>query len=246
MSDRRAPQEDVCGCRAVGSRSQSPPRTAKRLRKRQRGGFDRSQPSSEQHRPTGEQEFPFCSPVNLPTPTVEAQGPTKGSGCPPGSTSQEPSRQGHIHCFHLPARSPCWGGMRAVLGLSCSSHHCSSLGAPGHAAPRGAASPLCRAGSQMCESVAQGNSQPRACGRNAEIWVSPRHHREGSGQREQPRWLPTGPGERDGGTEAGPCCPSSGLGTADAASLPILQTLQGPFGASMMQPQRCQHHSRVI
>lgn len=215
---------DVCGCRAGGSRSRSRPSTAKSLRKRQRGGFGCSKPSSEQHRPTGEQEFSFCSPVNLPTPTVEAQGPTKGAGSPPATTSQEPSRQGDIHCracFYLPARRASWGGMRAVLGLLCTSHHCSTLGCSGDAAPRcpmGMQPPRFasslkrqrgewqhRGGSEMCEraSVAQGNSQPRPCGQNAGIWVSPRHRSEGSGQREQPRWLPTATAEWEGGTDDG-------------------------------------------
>lgn len=170
---------------------------------------------------------------------MEAQGPTKGTGSPPATTSQEPSRQGDIHCracFHLPARRPSWGRMRAVPGLSCTSHHCSTLGAPWGCSPwvllGDAASPLWQliqtaqrgqwqhgGGSQMCEcaSVAQGNSQHRPCGQNAGIWVSPRHRSEGSGQREQPRWLPTATGEWDGGTEDGqcqhrPCCPTSGLG----------------------------------
>lgn len=73
-------------------------------------------------------------------------------------------------------------------------------------------------GSQMCEwaSVAQGKSQHRPCGQNPGIWVSPRHHSEGSGQGKQPGWLPTAPGEWDGGTEDGqcqhrPCCPAPGL-----------------------------------
>lgn len=60
-------------------------------------------------------------------------------------------------------------------------------------------------GSQMCEwaSVAQGKSQHRPCGQNPGIWVSPRHRSEGSGQGKQPGWLPTAPGEWDGGTEDG-------------------------------------------
>lgn len=93
----------------------------------------------------------------------------------------------------------------------------------------------------MCEwaSVAQGNSQHRPCGQNAGIWVSPRHCSEGSGQREQPRWLPTATGEWDGGTEDGqcqhrPCCPTSGL----SMLLPFPSCR--PFRHHLVHPS-CQH-----
>lgn len=142
--------------------------------------------------------------MNLPTPTVEAQGPNKRRWLSP-SHHQPGAFPARRHSLQSLLSSP---SQETFLGWDDSSAwaalHLTPLRHPG--VPLGdVASPLGqlvktaergkwqhRGGSQMSEwaAMAQGNSQPRPCGQNAGIWVSPRHCSEGSGQREQPWWLP--------------------------------------------------------